>query len=180
MFDIKISNYEESDKLCETWATKCVSLIGPDHKNLYKTTDIRHFEFFDDIDFIPDDNSTWVAPTRESIERVLKYSSDLKNSDKLLVHCHAGISRSTAMLLGILCQHGVEPYKALELVEAIRPELWPNNLVVQYCDEVLNLEGRLIKAVIKFKKENAGKFYIAQNLLPDVEDDITIEFGGIR
>ncbi len=61
-----------------------------------------------------------------------------------LVHCQAGISRSTAVACGILCQHGFSPSEAVQYVRSIRPQAKPNQHVLKLFDEILGLEGKLI------------------------------------
>lgn len=149
--DIKICRLDESDDYCKYWATQCVSLLDPKHQDLYRTTSVRHFEFFDDIAIQPTGYTGWILPTQQHIQNVFDYTYDLKDNDKLLVHCVAGISRSTAMALGILCQHESKPKDAIDRLYQIRNEMWPNSLVVKYCDRSLNLKGILISAVVQFK-----------------------------
>jgi hypothetical protein len=65
--------------------------------------------------------------------------------DNVLVHCHAGISRSTATAWGISIANGVDPKVALEKLDANQPwenddfsdqfsRRWfsPNRLIVQH------------------------------------------------
>ena len=59
-------------------------------------------EFHDVIDECADR----VAPARHHVEELLAFGRDALGSARahLLVHCHAGISRSTAALALVLCQ----------------------------------------------------------------------------
>src|SRR5690348_12264622 len=47
-----------------------------------------------------------VAPTSEDVERLLEFGAELGGTpkDHLLIHCHAGVSRSTAAAALILAQ----------------------------------------------------------------------------
>ena len=69
---------------------------------------------------------------------------------RILIHCYAGVSRSTALAYAILIdQHGAvgdEP-AMLERLLALRPQACPNRLVVRYADELLGCGGRMIRAV---------------------------------
>lgn len=69
---------------------------------------------------------------------------------RLLIHCHAGVSRSTALAYAILVhRHGAagdEP-RLLERILEIRPQACPNRLVVRYADALLGCGGRMIAAV---------------------------------
>ncbi len=67
----------------------------------------------------------------------------------LLVHCYAGISRSTAAAYAIATQSmGVEhAEQALAFVLQTRPEAFPNALIVRHADRLLGGKGRLIAAL---------------------------------
>src|SRR5579864_4701993 len=56
---------------------------------------------FDDVT-VP--SRFYVAPTHEDIECILEFGKTVTKDDTLLVHCHAGISRSTAAAALILLQ----------------------------------------------------------------------------
>lgn len=67
----------------------------------------------------------------------------------LLVHCRAGVSRSTAAAYVIAASvlgpgHELE---ALRLVCRLRPEAFPNLLVVQLADRLLGRRGQLVRAL---------------------------------
>jgi predicted protein tyrosine phosphatase len=69
---------------------------------------------------------------------------------RLLIHCHAGVSRSTALAYAILIHshHAIGGEAAmLERILALRPQACPNRLVVRYADELLGCDGRMLRAV---------------------------------
>ncbi len=67
----------------------------------------------------------------------------------LLVHCHMGISRSTAAMVAILAQAAPDGDEdgVVARVEAIRPQAWPNLRLIELCDAALGRAGRLTGAV---------------------------------
>jgi predicted protein tyrosine phosphatase len=67
----------------------------------------------------------------------------------LLIHCHAGISRSTAAMASLLLQaHPDETEdRIFERLTAIRPQAWPNSLMIGFADEILGREGRFTAAL---------------------------------
>lgn len=84
-------------------------------------------------------------PAKEQFERILKFVNTLPENAKILVHCAAGISRSTATGLMILVNEGWEPEMAVKHLRNKHPEnraFWPNDLILSYADEILgsNLE----------------------------------------
>jgi predicted protein tyrosine phosphatase len=67
----------------------------------------------------------------------------------LLVHCWAGISRSTAAAYILLCEK-LGPGSEFEVARALReraPHASPNRLIVQLGDEVMGRNGRMVSAI---------------------------------
>jgi predicted protein tyrosine phosphatase len=93
-----------------------------------------------------------VLPRRENVEAILNFGRDVGNDLRhLLIHCHAGISRSTAAMTMILAQafpSESEDAIADRLVD-IRPQAWPNSLMIAFADQILDRGGRLKAAVKK-------------------------------
>jgi predicted protein tyrosine phosphatase len=91
-----------------------------------------------------------VLPQRSDVEAILAFGRDLGDDLRhLLVHCHAGISRSTASMTMIMAQASPsEDEGALidELVR-IRPQAWPNSRMIGFADDLLGRSGRLTDAV---------------------------------
>lgn len=93
-------------------------------------------------------------PGPEHIEALLRFGEDLEAEpgsplDHLLVHCHMGISRSTAAMTILLAQ--AEPGRPEDTIFAeitgIRPQAWPNSRMIAMADEVLGRDGRLVTAL---------------------------------
>jgi predicted protein tyrosine phosphatase len=70
-------------------------------------------------------------------------------SAHLLVHCHMGISRSTAAATALLLQAhpGLDEDEALAHIHSIRSKAWPNSLMMRHFDQLLGRDGRLIAAL---------------------------------
>lgn len=67
----------------------------------------------------------------------------------LLIHCFAGVSRSTAIALSIIASRhpaGAER-QALEALLAIAPQAVPNLLVIRHADDLLRRQGTLFETV---------------------------------
>jgi predicted protein tyrosine phosphatase len=90
------------------------------------------------------------APSREDVERLLAFGRELGEpaGSHLLVHCHAGVSRSTAAAALILAQaHPDRPAgEALDAVAQIRPRAWPNLRILEFGDALLGRDGEIIAA----------------------------------
>jgi predicted protein tyrosine phosphatase len=114
----------------------------------YRRTTLR---FHDVID--PGPGLT--LPTQEHVAEILAFGAALAGETEaaterhLLVHCHMGISRSTAAMVSLLAQvHPQEPEDQLfARLRQIRPQAWPNSLMIGYADEILGREGRLVTAL---------------------------------
>lgn len=87
--------------------------------------------------------------TEEDVRRIIQLAEQLRSeSGTLLIHCEAGISRSTATALIIYAcwlGRGHED-KAMERVIAQRPFAIPNPRMVALADRFLALDGRLLEA----------------------------------
>ncbi|GAA5496732.1 Predicted protein tyrosine phosphatase [Rubritalea squalenifaciens DSM 18772] len=88
------------------------------------------------------------APTSNDVGAALDYALELPEDAHLLVHCMAGISRSTATAMAIIAQalgEGSEREAAVTVRE-IRPIANPNRLILQYADDLLERNGALLEA----------------------------------
>ena len=87
--------------------------------------------------------------TLEDVQRIVQLAEDLRSeSGTLLIHCEAGVSRSTATALIIhACWLGQgREDEAMRRVIAQRPYAIPNRRIVALADSLLGLDGRLVKA----------------------------------
>jgi len=90
-------------------------------------------------------------PEREDVAELLSYGEALARAEgpaHLLIHCHAGISRSTAAAAIVLAQHrpGRE-IEAFRKVVRLRPMAWPNSRMIRLADDLLGRGGRLTSAL---------------------------------
>jgi len=96
-----------------------------------------------------------IMPAREHVEAILDFGTGLLGwrgdgpAGHLLVHCHMGISRSTAAMLTLMAQ--TEPDAEEDVLFArlreIRSQAWPNSVMVGMADEMLGRDGRLVAAL---------------------------------
>ena len=90
------------------------------------------------------------GPTEEHIASLIRIAETINPTDgKVLIHCEAGISRSTAAALILYtCWLGPEREReALDNVIQQRPYAMPNRRMVALADKLLAREGRLIAVV---------------------------------
>lgn len=90
------------------------------------------------------------APTRAHVESVLDFGEAIEAVGEpvghLLIHCHAGISRSTASMAILLAREMPGDEAAVfERLRGIRPKAWPNSRMMGFADEILGCGGRLVE-----------------------------------
>ncbi len=105
---------------------------------------------FDDIstDSISPQLAGYIPPTHDDVDAILAFGRTLTEDDSLLVHCHAGISRSSAAAALILLQ--AFPRKpATEIFDRIlkiRRIACPNELILKLGGEILNRKEEIMEA----------------------------------
>lgn len=97
----------------------------------------------------PQNDPSYVLATSEDILKVIDFVSSVSQFEgNLLIHCQAGISRSTAVALTVCAQilgAGKEE-EALAYVMATRPQAVPNRWLVELADDALGRGGKLVEA----------------------------------
>src|SRR3546814_5763691 len=89
-----------------------------------------------------------ILPRPDDVERLLRFGRNLLRepppSAHVLVHCHAGMSRSTAAMTLLLAQARSDRPAADALAEVvrIRPHAWPNLRGVECGADLLGRQGR--------------------------------------
>ncbi len=103
---------------------------------------------FDDI-IRPSNNL--IIPTELHIKSVLDFIACKSNRRPILIHCHAGLSRSPAMALAVLvnCLGHSHEEAAVKRLLSIEPLSVPNSLIVALTDGLLCHDGNLVDAVKK-------------------------------
>jgi predicted protein tyrosine phosphatase len=100
-----------------------------------------------------------VLPCENHVSELIGFARAWDRGAPLLIHCWAGISRSTAAAFISLCALNPDGTE-LELARALRrasPTAYPNRLLVALADEALEREGRMIAAV-----EDIGRGRVAE------------------
>jgi predicted protein tyrosine phosphatase len=82
-------------------------------------------------------------------------SAEPSSCAHLLVHCHAGISRSTAAMTLILAQArpDLSADSILSEVLRIRSKAWPNLRIIELGDALLGRNGEIVSAVPSLYRE---------------------------
>jgi predicted protein tyrosine phosphatase len=87
-------------------------------------------------------------PGRHHAEAILDFGRGIPSEGRLLIHCMAGISRSTAAAFMLVCQHRRgDERRALQFIKVLRPQAEPNAILVAHADAILGADGRMIAAL---------------------------------
>ncbi|HEY3792176.1 MAG TPA: protein tyrosine phosphatase [Bradyrhizobium sp.] len=101
------------------------------------------------IDDITEAMDGFVAPSDVHIERVLNFVRGWDRCAPLVVHCYAGISRSTASAFAAAC--ALNPHRdeiaIARQIRAASPIAAPNRLIVSLADKALQRQGRMLRAL---------------------------------
>lgn len=108
-----------------------------------------------------------ILPTADDVRRLLdwaKMDAVARVVDDphryLLIHCDAGISRSSACAIAILVLHGRDPHDAVKTVNAAcAAGMWPNAEIISLADEALGCDWALVDAVEDFRTAAAARMY---------------------
>ena len=96
-----------------------------------------------------DTNDDW-GPTADDVGRLIRAAEAFaEKSGRVVIHCQAGISRSTAaatIFYAVLLGEGREE-EAIARVLAAREFAIPNRRMIRLADEILERDGKLIAAV---------------------------------
>ncbi len=147
----------------ETGARHVVTLLGVD-------------DYIERPSCIPADNNLFlrmhdisepldghVAPDAEHVESLVDFVRNWDRAAPLVVHCWAGISRSTAAAFVSVCALRPERDEQ-EIAWAIRrasPTATPNIRIVSFADAMLGRNGRMVAAI-----ESIGRGALAEEGVP--------------
>lgn len=126
-----------------------ISLLGDDHEmpTIPSLRDGHHLKLnFNDIS-MPMDG--YVAPGEADVRTLVDFIQSWTQEAPLLIHCWAGVSRSTAAAFiaqCVLTPDADELTLAREL-RAVSPPATPNKLMVVHADLLLGRGGRMADAV---------------------------------
>ncbi|NBB71846.1 MAG: protein-tyrosine-phosphatase [Alphaproteobacteria bacterium] len=93
------------------------------------------------------------------VDAILRWGDVLaaEAAGHVLVHCHAGVSRSTAAAVMLMArdQPGREA-EAFDAVWRIRPRSWPNSRMLAIADRLLRRDGALVAALADHQRRVAA------------------------
>lgn len=152
-FRITVCGIEELEGHCAAGVSHVLSILDPawpvpeafgsfgEHEKL----ELRFHDVIEETGAQP-------GPREEHVAQLLRFGRDLiaepPPQAHLLVHCHAGISRSTASMALILAQ--ALPHQPADAIMAeilrIRDKAWPNLRILEMGDALLGRGGTMTGA----------------------------------
>ena len=168
-FRISVCGIEELQGHCETGVSHVLSILDPDWPvpeafgafGEHARLELR----FHDV--IEADNAGTRPPREEDVAALLAFGRDLMAEPPpeahLLVHCHAGVSRSTASMALVLAQGlpGIGANRVFAEVLRIRPQAWPNLRIIEMGDALLGRGGALVAAAREvYRRQLASRPYL--------------------
>jgi len=100
-----------------------------------------------------------VVPHEDHVADLIQFALDWDQKAPLLIHCWAGISRSTAAAFISLCalNPDMDEHALARALRRASPTAYPNRRLVALADGVLSRKGRMTKAV-----EHIGRGQLAE------------------
>ena len=133
-----------------------ISLLDPFNPfpSLHHLSDDAHLKIgMHDIAEIMDG---YEAPGAHHVETALSFARNWNRAAPILVHCWAGVSRSTATAFSIACAANPDADEA-EIARTLRaasPTASPNLRIVAFADDILKRRGRMVAAVESIGRGN--------------------------
>lgn len=144
-------------------ASHLVSLINDDTAVVRPASIPEANHLFLGVNDIVEPLDGMVLPADEHVARLIEFVSGWGAERPIVVHCYAGISRSTAAAFITLCALRPERSEA-EIARRLRaasPYAFPNPRIVSIGDRMLGRKGRMVEAAAAI-----GRGEIAMESIP--------------
>ena len=152
-FMITVCGLEELAGHATRRVSHVLSILDPDQPEpeafgAYGEHARLELKFHDVIEDMPG----FQAPQPDDVARMLEFGQDIlhdpENLRHLLVHCHMGISRSTAAMALLLAQAMPDApgSEVMAHILRIRDKAWPNLRILTFGEEMLGRNGELSSA----------------------------------
>lgn len=150
-FRVTICGIPELETHCASGVTHVLSILDPDWPDPpafgvfppHRRLALRFHDVIEPLD-------RHRPPRREDVEQLLAFGREIGDErvSHLLVHCHAGVSRSTAATALVLAQAdpALPATAVFETVARIRPRAWPNLRILEFGDALLRRNGEIVGA----------------------------------
>ena len=101
------------------------------------------------VDDIVDAAEGFTVPAEEHVGRLIAFANQWDRKTPMVVHCFAGISRSTGAAFVAACalNPGRDEHDIARAIRDASPTAQPNARIVGIADQLLKRDGRMIAAV---------------------------------
>ena len=130
-------------------AQSVIGILGPEtaHPTYRGIVASQHLKLtFNDINA---EAEGMKAASADDVDLLLNFISAWDKKFPMIIHCWAGISRSTATAFAALCL--LHPHEdEMKLAQKLRlasPSATPNRLITKHVDDRLGRQGRMLRAV---------------------------------
>lgn len=125
-----------------------ITLLDPDHviETPAPLTPDRHLRV--GVNDISDPTEGLTLCQEPMVQEILDFGATWDEAEPILVHCWAGVSRSSATAFILACERNPEVRErdiAFRLRQASR-HVTPNRRIVEIADDLLGREGRMVDA----------------------------------
>lgn len=98
---------------------------------------------------IAEEREGYVAPSREQVAAILAFIERVSIDDPILIHCYAGISRSTAAayVIAAALRPEMDEQALADELRRRAPSATPNPRIIALADDLLGRQGRMIDAI---------------------------------
>ena len=159
-FKITVCGIEELSGHGEAGVSHVLSILDPDWPvpeafGAFGEHERLELRFHDVIE----DDAGMDPPQPGHVTRLLAFGRDLLAEPApdahLLVHCHAGVSRSTASMILIVAQAQPERSAAsiAQEILRLRPQAWPNLRLIEIGDAQLGRGGEIVRAAVAIYRD---------------------------
>ncbi|SNS42038.1 MULTISPECIES: tyrosine phosphatase family protein [unclassified Azospirillum] len=153
-FRITVCGIEELPDHCRVGVSHMLSIMDPGRSKLpvfngygaHVRLDLR---FDDVVEPVPGKQPPQTTHVRQILDFGRSLTAEPPGKAHLLVHCHMGVSRSTAAMALILAQARPDrpAAEALAEVARIRPQAWPNLRILEMGGDMLGCRDELLAAL---------------------------------
>ncbi len=110
------------------------------------TTD-RHLKL--GVNDIAEPTQGMIPPDENAVLKLLAFGRTWDETAPMLIHCWAGISRSTASAFTLACERSpdVDEVTIARAMRSLAPHASPNRRIVAIADDMLGRRGRMVDAL---------------------------------
>lgn len=136
--------------LLRDWPTVAVSLID---------TDVKDFESVGPHHLVirANDVGKTAHVSRADVVKVLEFMAGTRWTERILIHCMMGLSRSPSIAVGVLIGMGMPWEEAFDTVAKMRPQMMPNPDIIAVIDDHFGLDGDLSSRASEWANARLGK-----------------------